>query len=147
MFMRVLLCISSYLIIYHQLVSVRFAGSTASAVSAHFVPEKMERLDALRGHFGNELRASDGALASSQAELAATRSLLADAQGQLRHNSQQERRDLAHLRQASYDSQARADWRQPSHAGSATAPIAVGLLLQEVRELERCSFRSPQSRA
>ena len=115
-------------------------------MSAHFVPE-MERLDALRGHFGNELRASDGALASSQAELAATRSLLADAQGQLRHNSQQERRDLAHLRQASYDSQARADWRQPSHAGSATAPIAVGLLLQEVRELERCSFRSPQSRA
>jgi hypothetical protein len=28
MFMRVLLCISSYLIIYHQLVSVWFAGST-----------------------------------------------------------------------------------------------------------------------
>ena len=81
---------------------------------------------------------SDGALASSQAEPAATRSLLADAQGQLRHNAQHERK-LAHLRQASYDSQARADWRQPPHAGSATAPIAVGLLLQEVRELERCS--------
>ena len=82
---------------------------------------------------------SDGALASSQAELAATRSLLADAQGQLRHNAQHEQRKLAHLRQASYDSQVRADWQQPPHAGSATAPIAVGLLLQEVRELERCS--------
>ena len=96
---------------------------------------------------------ADGALASSQAELAATRSLLANAQGQLRHNAQHEREqrrkrfDIAHMRQASYDSQARADWRQPPHAGSATTPIAVGLLLQEVRELERCSFRSPQSRA
>ena len=97
-------------------------------------------LEALRGHFGKELRASEGALASSQAELAATRSLLADAQGQLRnHAHEHERLELAHLQQASYDSQARADWRQPPQVGSAVAPIAVGLLLQEVRELERCS--------
>ena len=104
-------------------------------------PMSHAQLEALRGHFGNELRASDGALASSQAELAATRSLLADAQGQLRHNAQHEheRCELAHLRQASYDSHARADWRQPPHVGSSTSPIAVGLLLQEVRELERCS--------
>ena len=104
-------------------------------------PMSHAQLEALRGHFGNELRASDGALASSQAELAATRSLLADAQDQLRHNAQNEheRRELAHLRQACHDSQARADWRQPPHVGSSTSLIAVDLLLQEVRELERCS--------
>lgn len=100
----------------------------------------MQELEALRGHFGKKLCASEGALASSQAELAAARSLLADAQGQMRnHAHERDSRELAHLRQASYNSQARADWWQPPHVGSAMAPIAVGLLLQEVRELERCS--------
>ena len=118
-------------------VATRFAPSIADTL----LP--MQELEALRGHFGKELRASEGALAGSQAELAATRSLLANAQGQLRnHAHEHERLELAHLRQASYDSQARADWRQPPHVGSAMAPIAVGLLLQEVRELERCSRRS-----
>ena len=115
----------------------------ASPISRHVAAAlvlPMQELEALRGHFGKELRASEGALASSQAELAATRSLLADAQGQLRnHAHEHERLELAHLRQASYDSQARADWRQPPHVGSAMASIAFGLLLQEVRELERCS--------
>jgi hypothetical protein len=117
----------------------KYEGTTQRAALAHVADSGME-LEALRGHFGKEIRASEGALASSQAELAATRSLLADAQGQLRnHAHEHERLELAHLQQASYDSQARADWRQPPQVGSAVAPIAVGLLLQEVRELERCS--------
>ena len=99
-----------------------------------------EELEALRGHFSNELRASDGALSSSQAALATTRRLLDDAQGQLRHNEHAKLRhdqqmQLAHPTQASNGSRARDGWRQPSHVGS--APIAVGLLLQEVRDLER----------
>ena len=88
-----------------------------------------EQVEALRGHFSNELLAADGALANSQAELASTKSLLADAQGQLRHNEH----ELAHLRLAASQNHTRADRRRPAHG----VPIAVSLLLQEVRELER----------